>query len=86
MAGRETGLLYEWLEPREITMKIRITAGGIYGLGGVEVPIGTEYDLKEEPKGWAGRYEVIEEKPSDDAKVVTNPKRGNKDAIGSADE
>lgn len=55
-------------------MKIRITAGGIYGLGGVEVPIGTEYTLENEPFGWSGRYEVIQEAPKKDAKPVTNPK------------
>ncbi|MHC2298157.1 hypothetical protein [Rhizobium mongolense] len=53
-------------------MKIKITAGGIYGGDGKEVPIGTELTVKEEPKGWAGRYTVL----SGDAKgktAVTNP-------------
>ncbi|MDX0610770.1 hypothetical protein GOC90_25440 [Sinorhizobium medicae] len=39
-------------------MKIRITRGGIFGKDG-EIAVGTELDVKEEPKGWAGRYEVI---------------------------
>ncbi|MCZ0964309.1 hypothetical protein [Paracoccus benzoatiresistens] len=41
-------------------MKIRITAGGIYGADG-EIPVGTELTVKEEPKAWAGRYEVLVE-------------------------
>jgi hypothetical protein len=39
-------------------MRIKITGGGIYGNDG-EIPIGTEVTVKEEPTGWAGRYEVI---------------------------
>lgn len=39
-------------------MKIKITAGGIYG-DGKELAIGTQLNVKEEPKAWAGRYEVI---------------------------
>lgn len=39
-------------------MKIRITRGGIFGKDG-EIAVGTELDVKEEPKGWGGRYEVI---------------------------
>lgn len=39
-------------------MKIKITAGGIYGADGAEIPIGTEFTVKEEPTAWAGRYEV----------------------------
>ncbi len=39
-------------------MKIRITRGGIFGKDG-EIAVGTELDVKEEPKGWVGRYEVI---------------------------
>ena len=39
-------------------MRIKITKGGIFGQKG-EIPIGTELTVKEEPAGWAGRYEVV---------------------------
>jgi hypothetical protein len=39
-------------------MRIKITKPGIYGADG-EIPVGTELDVKSEPKGWDGRYEVI---------------------------
>lgn len=39
-------------------VRIRITAGGIYGAAG-EVPVGTEVELAEEPLAWAGRYVVL---------------------------
>lgn len=52
-------------------VKIRITKGGIYGANG-EVPIGTELTLKEEPKGWKGRYEVISAQGSD-VEMIVNP-------------
>lgn len=55
-------------------MKIRITAGGIYGNDG-EIPVGTEMDVKEEPKGWDGRYEVISK--TDDKEAVTNPRKAD---------
>jgi len=42
-------------------MRIQISAGGIYGLNGEEIPVGTEFDMKEEPKAWAGRYTVLSE-------------------------
>lgn len=46
-------------------MKIRLKAPvgldstGIYGKDGKEMPVGTELDLDDEPKGWAGRYDII---------------------------
>jgi hypothetical protein len=40
-------------------MKIEITAGGIYGARGEEIPVGTTFDLKDEPTAWAGRYRVV---------------------------
>lgn len=40
-------------------MKIEITAGGIYGVDGKEIPVGTEFDVKHEPTEWAGRYRVV---------------------------
>lgn len=39
-------------------MKIEITARGVYGAKG-EIPVGTTIDMKNEPKGWAGRYRVV---------------------------
>ena len=48
-------------------MKIRIkapytgaTSSGIYGADAKEIEIGTELTVKEEPIGWAGRYDVID--------------------------
>ncbi len=62
-------------------MKIRIkapytgaTSSGIYGADAKELEIGTELTVKEEPIGWAGRYDVID---STDAK----DKGGAKTAI-----
>lgn len=61
-------------------MKIRLIAPeglsstGIYGKDGEEMKVGTELTVKEEPKGWAGRYVVI----SGDTKEkepVLNPKK-----------
>ena len=40
-------------------MRIQITSGGIYDGNGVEIPVGTEFDVKEEPAGWVGRYTVL---------------------------
>lgn len=52
-------------------MKIRITAGGIFGAKG-EVPIGAEIDLKgEPPAGWAGRYQVISDGPAPGSVALT---------------
>lgn len=42
-----------------MSVKIRITAGGIYGGDGKEVPLGTEITLSQEPAEWAGRYIVV---------------------------
>lgn len=39
-------------------MRIRITKGGIFGSKG-EIAVGTELDVKDEPRGWAGRYDVV---------------------------
>lgn len=41
-------------------MRIRITEPGIYGADG-EIPVGEIMVVAEEPKGWAGSYEVISE-------------------------
>lgn len=61
-------------------MKIEITAGGIYGRDG-EIPVGTVLDVKEEPKGWAGRYRVISGGDPKGKTAVTNPK-GKTDETG----
>lgn len=51
-------------------MRIRITNAGIYGATG-PIPVGTELNVSEPPKGLEGKYEVIE---AEKAKVaVTNP-------------
>ncbi|EJU15163.1 hypothetical protein LH128_00230 [Sphingomonas sp. LH128] len=59
-------------------MKIRITAGGIYGAKG-EIAIGTEFEVKEAPKGWDGRYEIIGKDAPKEAVPVTNPAKGDAD-------
>jgi hypothetical protein len=53
-------------------MKIKITKGGIFNAAGKEIEVGTELDVKEEPKAWAGRYEVISGGTSGKT-AVTNP-------------
>lgn len=40
-------------------MKIEITAGGIHGGDGEEIPVGTVFEVAEEPKAWGGRYRVV---------------------------
>ena len=52
-------------------MRIQITKPGIYDGEGKEVPVGTELTLKEEPKGWRGRYSVLTDPKG--KKAVTNP-------------
>lgn len=65
-------------------MRIKITKGGIYNAKGDEIAVGTEMDVKDEPKGWAGRYETISGKKEAKEKVaVTNPKSG---ALGGDDD
>lgn len=59
-------------------IRIQITAGGIYGADGKEIPVGTELDVKNEPTGWAGRYEVISGGDTKGKKTVTNPDPGLK--------
>ncbi|MET3648037.1 hypothetical protein [Phyllobacterium ifriqiyense] len=56
-------------------MKIKITKGGIFGADG-EIAIGTTLTVKEEPTGWAGRYEVISG-DTKDKEPVLNPKVGD---------
>jgi hypothetical protein len=63
-------------------MKIRLKAPaglqgtGIYGKDGVEMPVGHEMEVKEEPKGWAGRYDIISGGPFAGKTPVTNPASG----------
>lgn len=52
-------------------MRIRITKGGIFGAQG-EIAVGTEIDVKDEPSGWAGRYDVISSGGKGKT-AVTNP-------------
>lgn len=62
-------------------MKIRIkapytgaTLSGIYGADAKEIEIGTELTVKEEPIGWAGRYDILEGGDADEDKAaITNP-------------
>lgn len=65
-------------------MKIRISAGGIFGANG-EVPIGTEVELAEAPAGWAGRYQVISEGPKEAAVALTNKNKAELLEIAAAE-
>jgi hypothetical protein len=40
-------------------MRIEITKPGLFNALGAEIPVGTELTVKDEPKGWAGRYRVV---------------------------
>lgn len=67
-------------------MKIKITGRGIYG-GSGEIAIGTELTVKEAPKGWAGRYVVLNDDPAEGAVAVTNPaKTPTDDDIAAMDK
>lgn len=60
-------------------MKIRLKAPvglnstGIYGKDGVEMPVGHEMEVKEEPKGWAGRYDILSGGDAAEKTAVVNP-------------
>lgn len=60
-------------------MKIRLkapeglTSTGIYGKNGVEMAVGEELVLDEEPKGWAGRYDIIQGGEADGKAAIVNP-------------
>lgn len=60
-------------------MKIQITAGGIYDGKGVEVPIGSEFDVTDEPTGWAGRYVILS---AEGGELIVNPADGPLDLEG----
>jgi hypothetical protein len=53
-----------------MSVRISITAGGIYDATGSEIPVGTELTVTAEPKGWAGRYTVLSDSKGKTA--VTN--------------
>lgn len=40
-------------------MLIKITGSGIFNSEGREIAVGSELTVKNEPTGWAGRYEII---------------------------
>lgn len=64
-------------------MKIKVTKPGIYGAKGM-IPVGTEFNVKEEPKGWDGRYEVISGGASGGKTAVTNPAEGAMPGAGES--
>lgn len=57
-------------------MRVKITSGGIFNSEGVEIAVGTELTVKNEPTGWAGRYEVISGGKGDKT-AVTNPAKAD---------
>lgn len=74
-------------------MKIRIKApyvgaesSGIYGKDAKEIAIGTEMDVKEEPVGWTGRYDIISGGNTKEKTAVTNPELDRDDLKKQAEE
>lgn len=66
-------------------MRIKITKPGIYGNDG-EIEVGTEITVKDEPTGWAGRYEVLSGGDDDEGKTsIINPELGEAE-IGDTTE
>ncbi|MEM7675138.1 MAG: hypothetical protein AAF449_03945 [Myxococcota bacterium] len=59
-------------------MRVRITKSGIFGRSGA-VPVGTEFTVKEEPKGWLGRYEVVRGAGSTEGKVAVTNEGGSEE-------
>ncbi len=64
-------------------MRIEITAGGIYGANG-EIPVGTIIEVKDEPKGWDGRYRVLADEK--DKEPVNNQPSARDELKKQADE
>nr|WP_278388413.1 hypothetical protein [Brucella intermedia] len=60
-------------------MRVKITKPGIFGAKG-EIPVGTEVTVKEEPKGWVGRYEVITG-DGEGKTAITNPAQNERDEL-----
>jgi hypothetical protein len=62
-------------------MRIRIKApaglstSGIYGADGKEIAVGEEFDVKEEPTFWVGRYDIISGS-AEGKEAVLNPAPG----------
>jgi hypothetical protein len=73
-------------------MKIRLKAPeglnstGIYGKNGVEMPVGHEMDVAEEPKGWAGRFDVLSKGDKEGKTAVVNPAKSTKKPDAGDDE
>lgn len=72
-------------------MRIRITAGGIFGHVTDENPsgelaIGTELTLDNEPTGWTGRYVVLDAGDTAGKSAVTNPAEQEGKPAKTADE
>lgn len=68
-------------------MKIRLKAPaglsstGIYGKDGVEMPVGHEMNVKDEPKGWAGRYDILSGGETAGETLVVNPAQAGSYAV-----
>jgi hypothetical protein len=70
-----------------MSVRIKITAGGIYNAEGKEIEVGSELTLKDEPTAWAGRYETISGGDTKAKKAVTNPAGGDtKDPASGNDQ
>lgn len=60
-------------------MRVKITKPGIFGAKG-EIPVGAEVTVKEEPRGWSGRYEVITDN-GEGKTEITNPGQGEREEL-----
>ena len=67
-------------------MKIEVTAGGIYDGEGKEIPIGTTFDVKDEPQGWNGRFRVVSKADKEGKTAVVNPAKSTKKPDAGDDE
>lgn len=72
-------------------MKIRLKAPagldstGIYGKDGKEMPVGHEMDVADEPKGWAGRYDILSGGDRKGKVAVTGAGEGDGEAKTAAE-
>jgi hypothetical protein len=64
-------------------MKIRIIAGGVFGLPPTdenptgEYPVGHEFETSAKlPEGWKGKYHVVEHGAVEGSTAITNPANG----------
>jgi len=68
-------------------MKIRLKAPaglestGIYGKDAEEIPVGHEMEVAEEPKGWAGRYDIIDADDTKDKIPLLNEGSDNAELV-----